>query len=342
MKITNGTIRRPQRVAIYTPEGFGKSTLGANYPKPLFLDTETGGTDHLDVNRVTIKKYSDAVEAIAFLNKGDHDYQTVVIDTIDWLEKFLVKQICKKHKKSGIEDFGFGKGYTFLAEEFQTFLLSLDELIAKGMNVLALCHSHVKSFTPPDAAQGYDRFELKLSRQCAPLLKEWVDALLFGNYKVRLQERDAAKVRGVGNSRVLHVEHAAAWDAKNRIGLTGSVDFTVAAISDLIVTGETPTDTVATSPAVQAEINKGIPQIAEDMAIVDFVADAKAVINDAIVKRKMDAVVVLAFLEAREVIKPEEKFDAIPESYAKRMIENPDRFLDTVSEWQIEEGACNG
>lgn len=312
LKIETGKKKRPQRVTIYTPEGFGKSTFGAGYPAPLFLDTEEGGTDHLDVPRVAIRSYSDAQEAVEFLKGGDHNFRTVVIDTIDWLEKRIADHICAEAKVASIESFGFGKGYVHLAEEFGRFLLSLDELIAKGMNVLVLAHSHMKSFTPPDSSQGYDRYELKLSKQTAPMLKEWSDALLFGNFKVRVQDRDGGKARGVGGTeRQLHCEHCAAWDAKNRVGLEGAIPFTHAAISELII---------------DAPIEKEEPKTAsidERVAIVNQLAEG-------FVKRALEERLVTEFLVGRDVIKKGDKWHAAPLEYLQRISERVDTFVDTV------------
>ena len=39
MKISSGKVIRPQKVVIYGSEGIGKSTLAAQFPNPLFIDT---------------------------------------------------------------------------------------------------------------------------------------------------------------------------------------------------------------------------------------------------------------------------------------------------------------
>jgi hypothetical protein len=103
---------------IFGPEGIGKSTLAAQFPAPVFLDTE-GGTHHLDVARLPApKSWDDVTRAITAPATEAHDFKTLVIDTIDWLEKLLVDYVCKQANKASIEDFGYGKGYVVLAEEF--------------------------------------------------------------------------------------------------------------------------------------------------------------------------------------------------------------------------------
>ena len=63
---------------------------------------------------------------------------------------------------NAIEDFGYGKGWTFLREEFERLLIELDRLIARGIHVVIVGHSTVKRYQPPMAETGYDRYQLKL------------------------------------------------------------------------------------------------------------------------------------------------------------------------------------
>src|SRR5207253_2754839 len=126
LQIRTGRLARPQKTVIYGPEGIGKSTLAAQFPSPVFLDTE-GGTHHLDVARLAAPKtWDDVTAAVQSLAGEPHEFKTLVIDTADWLEKILAEDICRRANKAGIEDFGYGKGYVLLAEEFAKFLASLD------------------------------------------------------------------------------------------------------------------------------------------------------------------------------------------------------------------------
>ena len=109
--------------------------------------------------------WEEITAAIDQLAKADHPFKTLVIDTADWLEKRLAEHLCRKANKDSIEDFGYGKGWVMLAEEFARFLNSLDALLARGMHVVFLAHATVRKFEAPDQAGSYDRFELKLSKQ---------------------------------------------------------------------------------------------------------------------------------------------------------------------------------
>jgi hypothetical protein len=226
-----GKVEKPQRVVIYGPEGIGKSTLAAAFPAPVFLDTE-GGTIHLNVTRFSQpESWEEILGLLAQFGQSEHHFQTLVIDTVDWLERLLIEHICRKAHKDGIEDFGYGKGYTYLAEEFSRFLQSLEALRNRGMHLVMVAHSTIRKFEQPDQSGSYDRYELKLSKQCAPLLKEWCDMLLFASYETRVVELEGKKKAVGGRERVFYTSHTAAWDAKNRHGFAEKLPFTFAAIA---------------------------------------------------------------------------------------------------------------
>ena len=117
------------------------------------------------------------------------------MDTADWAERMCSAYLCKKYKKTGIEDFGYGKGYAYLAEEFAAMLSKLTELQNSGMHVLALAHSTIRKLELPEENGTYDHYELKCSKTVSPLVKEWADGLLFVNYRTFIQANATAKAR---------------------------------------------------------------------------------------------------------------------------------------------------
>ncbi|CRU23688.1 phage protein [Streptococcus equi subsp. equi] len=202
MQITRGKRARAQRVVIYGPEGIGKSSFAAQFPDPLFIDTE-GSTDNMDVARMDKPtSYTMLKNQIAFVKANPTVCKTLVIDTIDWAESLIVDDVCAQHSKKGIEDFNWGNGYTYTKEEMGRFLNMLQELIELGINVVLTAHAQMRKFEQPDEMGAYDRWELKLgkktSSQTTPLVKEWADMVLFANYKTVVMTSETKKKKATG------------------------------------------------------------------------------------------------------------------------------------------------
>ena len=267
MQITRGRKARAQKVVIYGPEGIGKSTFAAQFPEPVFIDTE-GSTDNMDVARMD-KPTSWAMlkNEIAFIKANSDACKTLVIDTIDWAEQLAVSYVCSQHQKNGIEDFGWGKGYTYVQEEIGRLLNSLSELVDIGINVVLTAHAQIKKFEQPDEMGAYDRYELKLgqktSSKTAPLVKEWADMVLFANYKTFIMTTDDGKKKAQGGERVIYTNHRPAWDAKNRHGLPDQLPFDFGSIAHIF---NNPAPTPETQAEVQqAPISETLNTIADDI-----------------------------------------------------------------------------
>lgn len=241
MNITQGKINCAQKVVIYGPEGIGKTTFAASFPKPLFIDTE-GSTKKYDVKRFDKPtSWQMLKEQVQFVINNPSLCKTLVIDTIDWAEALCIKQICDNANKKGIEDFGYGNGYIYEKEEFSRFLMLLDEAIAVNVNVVLTAHAQLRKFEQPDEMGAYDRWELKLGKktgsQISPLVKEWADMVLFANYKTYAVATDdkGKKFKAQGGKRVMYTTHHPCWDAKNRDGLPDEVPFSFESIARLFI-----------------------------------------------------------------------------------------------------------
>jgi hypothetical protein len=242
------------RAVIYGTEGIGKSTLAAQIPGAVIIDTEDG-TGQIDAARVLALDWRAIEHAVKELTADPQGFSAVVIDTADWLEKALIEHVLRQAGKKSIEDFGYGKGYTILQEHVVRFLGSVDALIAKGVHVVFVAHSKVTRTSPPDQTDGYDRFELKLTKQVAPLLKEWADLVLFCNYRVQIVEGTDGRLKAQGGrERIMHAVHSAAWDAKNRFGLPDELPMEFAKIAHLFTGQGSRTEPEAKAAAVEAAL----------------------------------------------------------------------------------------
>lgn len=217
--ITTGLISKPQRVLIYGPEGIGKSTLAAAMPEPIFIDIEQG-TAHLDVMRIdTPDMWSTLLDEVRYITRNVTQASTIVIDTADAAERLCQRFVCAKREKRNIEDFGYGKGYVYAVEEFNNLLIALNGAVQAGFNVVVIAHSQLRKFERPDELGAYDRYELKLDKRVATLVKEWADAVLFCDYETFVSRDDNGKAKASGGKRVVRSNHHPVWDAKNRWGL---------------------------------------------------------------------------------------------------------------------------
>lgn len=276
MQITRGRKARAQKVVIYGPEGIGKSSFASQFPDPVFIDTE-GSTDNMDVARLD-KPTSWAMlkNEIAFIKANPGACKTLVIDTIDWAEQLAVDYVCSRHQKNGIEDFGWGKGYTYVQEEIGRLLNSLGELVDNGINVVLTAHAQIKKFEQPDEMGSYDRYELKLgqksSSKTAPLVKEWADMVLFANYKTIVMTTNTGKKKAQGGERVMYTNHRPAWDAKNRHGLPDQLPFTYESIAHIF---NAPVSTPQPQVEAQMQTSGTLPQALIDLMTPNNVTESE-------------------------------------------------------------------
>lgn len=274
LNISRGKIAKAQKVVVYGPEGIGKTTFAAQFPDPLFIDTE-GSTLSYDVARIdpAPSSWSELLGIIREV-KQEKPCKTLVLDTADWAEILCIDHLCAANKWKSIETPGWGAGYTAVKEEFGKLLNLLSDLVDAGINVVLTAHAMMRKFDRPDEASSYDRWELKLQRKTAPLVKEWADVVLFANYKIIVETVDrgmnqkSGKARG--GKRVMYAEHNPCWDAKNRYGLSGELDFDFAVIAPFInvetmpqtpapATPETPTPKPVSAPTQDTSIPTDTP-----------------------------------------------------------------------------------
>ena len=240
LKISSGFVNRPQKVAMYGSEGIGKTKTASRFPDPLFIDTE-GGTSHIDVKRTQKPAdWNELIEIIEDVANTPDICKTLVIDTADWAEALAIEDICTKMKVDSIESIAYGKGYSYVGQYFGKMLGSCDKVIASGKNVVIVAHAKMRKFEQPDELGAYDRWEMKLTKQSAPLLKEWADMLLFLNYKTYVVATDTASKKVQGGKRVMYATHHPCWDAKNRHNLPDEMEMDYKCIAHIFENVVTP------------------------------------------------------------------------------------------------------
>lgn len=229
MQIITGVMPKATKVVLYGPEGIGKTSFAAKAPNPLFIDTE-GSTTRLNVRRLPApQSWAMVLEQVQWVLYNPAVCKTLVVDTADWAQRLCTDAVCARLKISGIEDLGYGKGYSYVYEEFGRLLNLLDQVVDKGINVIVTAHAAMRKFEQPDEMGSYDRWELKLnnSQKCsiAGMVKEWADMVLFANYETIVVKNENKKGKAQGGQRVMYTAHHPCWDAKNRFDLPEKLPF---------------------------------------------------------------------------------------------------------------------
>ena len=234
--------RKPLRAMVYGVHGIGKTTFAASAPNPAILCIEDGmgdiQADHLDMVGCS---YGDLLSVIGELYSEDHDHQSLVIDSLDWLEPKVWAETCSRGDGvapwEGIESPGYGKGYAAALSVWRELFDGLNALRnERNMHIVLIAHNQIKAFNSPETPP-YDRYTPKLHESgkgigANPLLQEHVDCILFNNYRVSIvkdqgkgDKKGEGHARGVGGGqRVIYTQERPAFLAKNRYSMPASID----------------------------------------------------------------------------------------------------------------------
>ncbi len=204
----------------------------------MFIPVEDG-TDAINVDSFPKPRtFKEVMGYLQQLAEEEHDFKTVVVDSLDWLEPIVWKETVlripygeKGKKIENIEDYGFGKGFGHAMDVWVDYIDALDYLRSeKQMTVIQICHAQIKKFENPET-DIYDRYELKLQKQVAAKMMEHSDIILFANYYVGVKKEEKAmskdgRKRAVGTGeRVLYTEERPAFMAGNRYSLPSEIPF---------------------------------------------------------------------------------------------------------------------
>lgn len=227
--IKTGPHLEPPNILLHGVAGVGKTTFAAQSDKPIIVCTENG-LGVLDVPHFPLaRSFDEVIAALKALHEEEHDYRTVVIDSIDWLEPLIWARTCAENDWETIEAAGYGKGYAAALDVWRDYLVWLDALrVDRGMTVIQIAHTDIRRFDNPES-DPYDRYVIKLHARASALLQEHSDVVLFANYRISTVKSDVGfnkKVtRALGSGqRVLYTNERPAFLAKNRFELPDSLD----------------------------------------------------------------------------------------------------------------------
>jgi len=227
-QVQRGKVAAPRRTLMYGVHGVGKSTFGSMAERPVFIQTEDG-LGNIECERFPVAgKYADVIAALGELYTEAHEYRTVVIDSLDWLERLIWADVCQKRGVESIEDIGYGKGYVFALTNWREVLAGLDALRnERGMHVILIAHAQIEKFANPET-DTYDRYSPRLQKLASALVQEWCDEVLFTTYRIHTKTTnegfDRKRVQGIGTGeRIIRTTERPAHVAKNRLNLPDEI-----------------------------------------------------------------------------------------------------------------------
>lgn len=222
LQVTKGKVKKPILMALYGVESVGKTEFCTKFPAPLFIDYE-GGSESYDVDRIRPSGYFEVKEFLSNpVNIKDH--KTLIIDSLDWLERAMYKDMCARAKVNTVEDLGgYGKWVNVILSEWASFIDLLKKIREESKhNIIMTAHYQIKAFNDPITNAPYDRYSMKLNDKASAHIREWVDMVLFANFETYSKTSSSSdkKGKGVGTGvRLFHTEKRPAHDAKNRFSL---------------------------------------------------------------------------------------------------------------------------
>lgn len=230
-QIIRGRKRKPLAIVAYGVPGVGKSTFAAGAPNPIFLGPEEN--DELDVARFPIvKKYDQLIGYFDELIRGDHKkekFETVVLDSIDAVEKLIHKEICDREpgKTMATACKGFGKAYIEAGQKLWKIREKLEVLRDQGhYNIIVLGHAVKTKFEDPVIASSYDVWEMALHKTKAQdfnaFFTEWASTVLFMNWK-NYKSEDEKFAFSLGRREIM-TEFRPSYVAKNRFNLPHQIE----------------------------------------------------------------------------------------------------------------------
>lgn len=221
---------KPPRVLIYGPPKIGKTTLAAEFPSPVFIQTEEGTPGGTELTAFPQPEtLADVMDSIAALFDA-HDFKTLVVDSLSSLEPLVLAEVCRRNNWPSIEAPGYGKGYVEADLLWREFMLAIAALRReRDMLTVLIAHSEIKRVEDPIVGP-LDRFTVQLHKRAVDIVQKEVDVIAFLNYRIAISETkgkfNAVHRKGIGaGERVIHLADRPGFVAGNRHSLLDEVPY---------------------------------------------------------------------------------------------------------------------
>lgn len=226
MRILNEATPTSPKFMIFGLAGSGKTTLASKLKNSLIIDIE-GGANYVDTPRTEqITTLEDFYTVLTMIYKGEKNYDYIVIDTADWLARLIIEQVAgidRKHLDNTLNksNGGYGAGRQIMDNHIRTKLLPmLTAMNKKGYGICLLAHADKKDLMDSDGT-NIEQITPKIDANTMNVFVEWCDGVFY-------LKKDA------NGKRTLLLDADDVALAKNRQGLSGSVDLDKVDINDVL------------------------------------------------------------------------------------------------------------
>ena len=229
-------------VLCYGPTKIGKSTWCSHAENTLFLSTEPG-LNSLEVFQVPIHTWEELLAACGEIAEGKHEFQTIIIDTIDNAHRMCADYICRKFKVEHEAELSYGKGYALISGEFQRVLNKL-AFMPYGLYLI----SHSQEIEIDTRTGKYAKTVPTLPEKARRIVLGLVDVILYCDIETATGPDNKVVVR-----RVMRTKPHPNYEAGDRTGrLPEVIDLDYDAFIKAFNAGQSPAKTHTTKPTKEA------------------------------------------------------------------------------------------
>lgn len=169
----------PPRILIYGEQKKGKSTFAFQAPNPIFIQTEDGLEGIPEAKTLPIAtSYEDVIRYMAGIYNDPHEFNTLVIDSLDWLEVLIHNKVEAIYKKP-IADIGYQAGYKKALDFWREYISMINQIREhRNMMIVQIAHSRISDYKSPDS-ESYNKHVIKMHKDSAAYIKERSDMIIF-------------------------------------------------------------------------------------------------------------------------------------------------------------------
>ncbi len=210
--------------------GMGKTSLAATFPNPIVIRAEDGLqaiplADRPDAFPL-LRKPAELWDQLTTLVKEDHNYKTLIIDSVTALERMFIQHVIdsdpKKPASINQAMGGYGNGMAAVGTMHQRVRKACGILRDnKGMNIVFIAHADTETMEPPDQ-DPFMRYTLRLGKKHSiPAYVDDTDLVGFIKLETFLRGGDDERKKAISDGTRLLVTYVTAANvSKNRYNIT--------------------------------------------------------------------------------------------------------------------------